>query len=356
MQKHLKPNQHYSDLYDEFTVEQCRKTESQFNESIKDRIGKKMTIKDKAELMAHNLMIYFETGERYVNKKETVAKWMNDDKQRDNLFENTPPPSDILCNKCGKSMFVESKILHSKGLNIQDEVLFFFQCSAKCKKKRAVFANGQEWVSKQQVCDKCGSIVKITDKKEKNKVFIKHNCTKCDYEEINELDLSEKKENPKIDKLYNQDKERFCLSKEKGQEYYNSKIQLSRFTEMMQKTEEKEKNKEIYDKVANLKRLNIAQLEKQLKSPLKKHCYIKFKFGKTDVQKDIYIEFSVRDDNIKRDEYDSKKDIKKIINISLENTNWRLMSDGINYRLGILNGRLHGYEREEDLVKLFRKD
>ncbi len=28
---------------------------------------------------------------------------------------------------------------------------------------------------------------------------------------------------------------------------------------------------------------------------------------------------------------------------------------GLNYRLGMLEGRLHGYEREEDLIKLVSK-
>ncbi len=32
----------------------------------------------------------------------------------------------------------------------------------------------------------------------------------------------------------------------------------------------------------------------------------------------------------------------------MRETNWRLMSDGISYRLGYLNGRLRAYEGEED--------
>lgn len=43
------------------------------------------------------------------------------------------------------------------------------------------------------------------------------------------------------------------------------------------------------------------------------------------------------------------------MNRTLESTNWRLASDGISYRLGYLNGRLHAYENEEDLKKLVEK-
>jgi hypothetical protein len=44
--------------------------------------------------------------------------------------------------------------------------------------------------------------------------------------------------------------------------------------------------------------------------------------------------------------------LKKLIQKALEDTNWRLMSEGISYRLGYLKGRLRAYESEEDLKKL----
>jgi len=51
-------------------------------------------------------------------------------------------------------------------------------------------------------------------------------------------------------------------------------------------------------------------------------------------------------------EYDSKKQLKKVIDKTLENTNWRLMSAGVRYRVGYLNGSLRCYETEDDLIKL----
>ena len=58
------------------------------------------------------------------------------------------------------------------------------------------------------------------------------------------------------------------------------------------------------------------------------------------------------DNKSDRKEYDSKKGLQKLINKILVNTNWRLMSDGVDYRLGYLSGRLRAYEKEEDLKKL----
>jgi hypothetical protein len=48
-------------------------------------------------------------------------------------------------------------------------------------------------------------------------------------------------------------------------------------------------------------------------------------------------------------EYDSKTQLKKLINGALEETNWRLMSDGISYRVGYLNGKLRCYENDDDM-------
>ncbi len=45
----------------------------------------------------------------------------------------------------------------------------------------------------------------------------------------------------------------------------------------------------------------------------------------------------------------------KLVDEALEDTNWRLMSDGISYRLGYLNGRVRAYEAEEDLKNLVMK-
>ncbi|MEO6508676.1 MAG: hypothetical protein ABIO02_01875 [Patescibacteria group bacterium] len=51
----------------------------------------------------------------------------------------------------------------------------------------------------------------------------------------------------------------------------------------------------------------------------------------------------------------SSFELGKIINTVLEDTNWRLILNSITYRLGYLEGRLKGYEQEEDMLKLAGK-
>lgn len=53
--------------------------------------------------------------------------------------------------------------------------------------------------------------------------------------------------------------------------------------------------------------------------------------------------------------YDSKNNLRRLIKKTLEKTNWRLTSEGVDYRLGYLRGKLKGYEEESDIIELIRK-
>lgn len=103
-----------------------------------------------------------------------------------------------------------------------------------------------------------------------------------------------------------------------------------------------------------IKKLTVAELQKLLAAPLKKEEYINLDFSKPEIERDIIINFTVQDNKTDRGEHDSRIQLQRLIKRILENTNWRLMSEGIMYRLGILSGRLRGYEDEEELLKLVK--
>ncbi len=128
--------------------------------------------------------------------------------------------------------------------------------------------------------------------------------------------------------------------------------EAEQLSKLVKSWEEKEKNKKLYDKVAKLKKLTVIELEKLLTPVLEKEGYIKLEFSQLDLQKDVIISFTIQDTKTGQHEYDSRMKLKKVIEKTLVNTNWRLMSEGIHYRLGILTGQLRGREREEDLAKL----
>ena len=114
------------------------------------------------------------------------------------------------------------------------------------------------------------------------------------------------------------------------------------------------KHKDIYDKVDKINKLNIAGLKNLLIPILEKEQYIGLELAQPEISRNIIVSFTAQDNKADRGEYDSKHHLHKLIQSILQNTNWRLMSEGIDYRLGILSGRLRGYEGEEDLIKLIK--
>lgn len=112
----------------------------------------------------------------------------------------------------------------------------------------------------------------------------------------------------------------------------------------------------IYNAIKELSKPKIAELTPLLAKPLEDAGYIEFRLDKPEIGKDVVIGFSCLDNKTEREDYASRKDLQKLINKTLTNTNWRLMSDGVSCRLGYLNGKLRAYENEEDLLKLVSKN
>ena len=87
--KYLKPYQHYADLYDQHTVERCRRTEQSFGQTDDIPLPKKMS-KDQAvriKEFAKRWYLRTQSGERYLNRAKTIQEWMEADEKRDQLLE-----------------------------------------------------------------------------------------------------------------------------------------------------------------------------------------------------------------------------------------------------------------------------
>lgn len=363
--KHLKPRLYYSDLYDKGTVEECRRWESTEAgmDELKERhkkahpdkeVNEKELLRTKKAFGA--LYTYFISGERYEKKEEAIRKWMSRDEELDRIFETAKAPEDIICLTCGRLMFETYKHLDWTALEDRPtRVLFMYDCPLNHFPRRAFYNDGTEWLPESKFCSKCKARITEVDSKEGDVITITSTCSECGNVDTREIDLTPTPaKEPEVDPHYDADRARFCLSDEKGQEYIQQKASMKHLTEILEKSKEKEKEKDLYDKVATLKKLKIAELEEHLSSVLEKAGYIKLSFKTPEITKDVVVPFITYESKPDREGYRSTSELEKLLRKTLIDTNWRLMSDGTSYRLGMLEGRLKGYEREEDLVALMR--
>lgn len=358
--KYLKSYQYYNDRYDRLIVDECRRTERQFDDIIREHLKKVKNKKDldvqiRATEAARGVSLYFIKGQRYDEKEDRIKEWMEKDRQRDEKLENAKPLTGVICSRCGSEMNCTMKDLHEKddyGLGSNGEILFFYKCPS-CDKMRAFWENGEEYKPREHKCSKCNAIIKKEQsKREGNKITTTYICSSCGHKEIDVLDLDEEPEIEEEDKNFEKDRKKYCLSEDEGKEYIESKINLKRLKNATDKMEERMKNKGFYRKVEDIKKLKVTELKDLLDKALEKEGYIQLEFSQPEIGQYVIISFTIQDKKSKREEDNSKNELKKSVNKTLSNTNWRLMSEGIDYRLGILFGRLKGLEREEDLMKL----
>ena len=350
--QYLKDYTYYSELYDKLTIDDCEYWENQKDVIIENpKTEKEIEKQNKIVVtnMAVELSLWFEKGERYLKKEEAIRQWMDRDRVKDEKLENAIEPKGIRCLQCSlPNMNCISRDLMTDSHD-KEEVLFMFQCD-KCNKRRAYWENGTEWKPKPILCPKCKNEMDSTHTKKDNGVETTCSCQKCGYKETDFIDFNKKED--AIDPDFEMKRKKYCLSEEEGRKYASEKINLEQMAEFGKKWKEKEDNKELHDAIAEIKKLTVFELQNLLAPICEKAGYIKLEFEKPELQKDVTLGFSLQDSKSGRSEWDSIHELQKLIRNTLNGTNWRLMNDGINYRLGFLQGRLKGVEGEENLRKL----
>ncbi|MDE2026693.1 MAG: hypothetical protein KGJ07_09475, partial [Patescibacteria group bacterium] len=239
-------------------------------------------------------------------------------------------------------------------------VMFLFRCTnSKCKKQEWVYSDGEVRVSKPFLCPKCKKEAKMTHGKEGKKITWTTSCTSCGFTETTVDDFekmdAEREQREKEEKdLLAKYREAFCLTDETGKKYLDS-FNAIEFSSQVYEVEKQKHDTTAYQQVSQVKKLGIVELEKLLLDRLEKEKYIKLSFDRPEMGQFVTVGFVVQDADTSRRENISTSTLQKIIKEALENSNWRLMSDGIHYRLGYVYGKLKGYEREEDLLQLYGK-
>lgn len=345
--KHLKERSYYEDLYDRITVDACRRSEKAFEKAFEKRFtrGKKKYVFTLA-----NPFIHFEKGEYYLKREDTIREWMERDRKLDEKIEKAIAPVSK-CQFCGDELELFDKSTEY-GEEKQDQVVFNYRC-VRCKYGRKIWEDGTTKDTIPWECPKCGSKMNHNSKRKGDIIHTKDDCPHCGYEDSDSFSLAHKepeKPNPEKEKQFYLDKKKYCMPPAEGEEYRRSKERMSELSEMMKGID---KRKEQDDVLKKIRKLTIVQVEKDLINTLKSGGFEHLHFEPPNTHQGVMVSFSVQDKRI-RQEYDSKKAAKKIITTTLGDTNWRLMSEGLDCRLGILTGRLRGYELEEDLLKLIK--
>lgn len=356
---YLQPNDYYIDRYDLHTIEECL----DYYWSIKDGFTKERVIRfvkyseerfqQEVEKCLSRLLFVLKT-KRYQHKKETIQEWMDRDRHMQELYDNTPPPQNIRCLDCGSSAIMTFKDLHD-SYETDARMTFMFECT-KCKKRQALYEDGAEWKYDPPKCPKCKHPLE-TDLKIKGDITtFTSKCPKCGYKDKNvddhskfwqEQEAKEKREKELLEKHRND----FCLSDKDGQEYIET-IEAMEVAAVVREEEAQKYGGPVYERSLQLKKTKISDLEKLLTENLEKAKYTKLVFDKPEIGQYVIVPFTVQDSDSSRKDRDSSLELEKLIKDTLEDTNWRLLSNSIIYRLGYLEGQLKGYEQEEDMLKL----
>lgn len=350
---HLQEESYYADNYDLWTIRDCLRAIDFWNTKAANKLPD-----DKKAQIVHlglNSELYWIKGERYKERSSAIREWMEKDRRRDERVENAKEPQNIRCAHCYEKMHCTLKDLY----DFPDEpvaVLFFFECSS-CKKRRGIFDDGREYVSKPDYCPKCKKEIKASHTKNGNVITTIKKCscgfTETEVEDWDQKDIKRKEKKRQEKELLTKHRSEFCLSDKEGYEYLESVRRLEGLKDLLTRVAERNTDPD-YKKVDQLRKLKVLELEKLLAETLEKEKYIKLAFEKPVIDKHIIVPFSIQDADPSRQEKDSIYKLQRFIKKTLKGTNWRLMSEGINCRLGFLSGRLKGYEQEEDLLKIIK--
>jgi hypothetical protein len=360
MYTYIKERKHYEDRYDEGTVAKCRSGERIVNDTFKI-MEKKLTKNELYDKLPgwylqysqyYFLLVESAAASRAINRESQIAKWMEEDQKLDDKIASAHISGGSYCRSCGKDTRVISKDYMRRDGRKDDDILILFECES-CGKRLALWQDGTEWEGAKHDCEKCGGKTISTHTKKLNVITWTETCEKCKHVKTDSLDLSSTKKKPESKDPYLElDLKRFVFDSEKMFKYDQKLKHFERMAKLHEVAEDKVQHADVYDGIKQVKKLKIAQLKELLEPIFTKVGYSDFKFGDPQIGREVSLEFSCLDTKDAREEYDSKKTLHKAIEKSLEETNWRLMSAGISYRLGYLSGSLRAYESEDDFKKL----
>lgn len=361
--RYLQEKQYYDDLYDLFTIKECLGFYWDMMDSFDEKRGakefKKYTNKefDKEVRKVVSITVNVIAGERYRRKVETIEEWIRNDKETQDIYDSAEPPIGVMCKHYGSSKLEVTTKDFFNRFDEKPKIVFMFKCSS-CSRRQAHYDDGTPWKYKKPLCPKCNAELDSKSTHTEDTSATIESCPKCLYQNKDVFDFKksaeERKKKDKQDKfLLKKYRKEFCWTDEQGHQYMRTVDNLRRMKD--EHTEEEKKAQDPrYQKARKLKKLTVVELKKLLSDQLEKEKFVELKLGEPDMGKFVIVPFTVQEADPDRKGRASQADLSRLMRKVLMKTNWRLMSDGVSYRMGYLSGRLKGYEREGDLVSLFK--
>lgn len=363
MTQYLQDRSFYEERYDLHTIERC----VSLFENLKSGMEKyRAEFKpephhhadfDYEVLKACSYTVNVLAINRHRGKHKFITEQMGKDQITQDLFDKSMPVI-INCDKCNSSTRVIDKNLHESA-DGSKKVSFMYEC-IKCQSRSILYANGSKWDYVPPVCPKCSATLSDKSKKVNQVLTITSKCTKCDYIESHIIDFEKNRLEREADErrkefLFANYRSQFCFDEVGGQKAVADLDGIIQLVKEWKEHEKKEKDP-IFQQVKKLKKLKLNQLKDLVAKGISVDGYTDLQFSQPEMGRFVVVNFTATDTNDSRSKYDSENTLKKLLKVTLEGTNWRLMSEGISERLGIVSGRLKAHETDEDLMDVVRSD
>jgi len=362
MNEYLYQQSYYEDLYDLHTVEEClewywgiRKKMETHRRDLKDMTDEEFK-KDTHKALSY--MVNIIKIERFRHRSERIQEWMDRDRKIQEIYDSAKAPDNVHCPDCSSEM----KLMCTDLFDAYEKypyVVFMFEC-VSCKKRISLYEDGRRWMCDPPKCPTCGSTLKNSMKRKKDVLTTTYKCTSCTYTRKEVDDFAKFRQEQDAREKHNKElltkyKSEFCYNEKEGQDAVANMDGIVRLVNEWKEREKKEADP-IFQKAMKLKKISIVEMEKLIVDAINSQKYIRFILGQPVMGRFVEVPFTAQDTDSNRSEYDSKNMLKKLIIKALEGTNWRLMSDGVMGRLGVLSGRLKGIEQENDLMEVIKDE
>ncbi|MFA6017669.1 MAG: hypothetical protein WCT54_00440 [Patescibacteria group bacterium] len=348
----------YADSFDHATVRQCRDYEEMFRGMAREvpvddpeRDGKIDAIQ-----RFRNVCIWHTTGERAEAKITYVRDMENRDERRERLLERTVPRTDISCGKCFFRMEFLMKELFT-SIDDRDRVLIMYECPNKCLPRRAFYDNGEEFVSKDPSCVKCGKpVIRSTDGSSGHLIVIS-TCNACGHVESEDFDVPiGATEDDVVDENYERDRAEYCLDEKGLDAYREGKRNLDGLRRLVDEWKSREADTPTNERMASLRKLRAIELKELATKALEQVGMTSVTLSDPVQGTGLRIKVSMLDSDPKRADKESERAVRNALEQALLDTNWRLVKTSLVSTLGAVTGELRGYVSDEEIRKLIEQE